>query len=142
MEIATKTIETTGTIDAQNQLVLDEPLTVVGPTRVRVIILLPEEADIGEEELQNTLLNVDLRQLSRNEEAHLEEEFEEYDKRYPYEFFTYWLKQNMLPACFYSSGDSVMNEQAARSTAPTEKLVWQGFQNRATAYDAPFKEKK
>ena len=92
MEIATKTIETTGTIDAQNQLVLDEPLTVVGPTRVRVIILLPEEADIGEEELQNTLLNVDLRQLSRNEEAHLEEEFEEYDKRYPYEFFTYWLK--------------------------------------------------
>jgi len=85
MEVATKTIETTGTIDAQHQLVLDEPLTVVGPTRVRVIILLPEEADIGEEELQNTLLNVDLRQLSRNEETHLEEEFEEYDKRYPYE---------------------------------------------------------
>jgi hypothetical protein len=85
MEVATKTIETTGTVDAQRQLVLDEPLPIVGPTRVRVIILLPEEDDIDEEELQNTLLNVELRQLSRNEEAHLEEEFEEYDKHYPYE---------------------------------------------------------
>ncbi|MBM3241839.1 hypothetical protein FJZ31_36680 [Candidatus Poribacteria bacterium] len=85
MEVATKTIETTGTVDAQRQLVLDEPLPIVGPTRVRIIILLPEEYDIDEEELQNTLLNVELQQLSRNEEAHLEEEFEEYDKRYPYE---------------------------------------------------------
>ena len=50
MEIAKKAIETTGTIDPQHQLVLDEPLPVVGPTRVRVIILLPEEADIDERE--------------------------------------------------------------------------------------------
>ena len=50
MEIAAKAIETTGTIDAQRQLVLDKPLPVVGPTRVRVIILLPEEADIDEME--------------------------------------------------------------------------------------------
>jgi hypothetical protein len=50
MEIATKAIETTGTINAQRQLVLDKPLPVVGPTRVRVIILLPEEADINEME--------------------------------------------------------------------------------------------
>jgi len=85
MEVASKTIETTGTINAQHQLILDEPLSIVGPTRVRVIILLPEEADIDKEELQNTLLNVDLRQLSRSEETHLEEEFKEYDKRYPYE---------------------------------------------------------
>ena len=48
MELSTKAIETVGTIDAQRQLVLDEPLPVVGPTRVRVIILLPEEADIDE----------------------------------------------------------------------------------------------
>ncbi|MBW1793060.1 MAG: hypothetical protein JRJ38_01285 [Deltaproteobacteria bacterium] len=48
MELSTKAIETIGTIDAQRQLVLDEPLPVVGPTRVRVIILLPEEADIDE----------------------------------------------------------------------------------------------
>jgi len=50
MELSTKAIEITGTIDTQRQLVLDEPLPVVGPTRVRVIILLPEEADIDEME--------------------------------------------------------------------------------------------
>jgi hypothetical protein len=58
MEIAAKAIETTGTIDAQRQLVLDRPLPVVGPTRVRVIILLPEEADIDEMEwLQAAVAN-------------------------------------------------------------------------------------
>ena len=50
MEVITKAIEAAGTIDAQRQLVLDEPLPVVGPTKVRVIILLPEEADIDEME--------------------------------------------------------------------------------------------
>ncbi len=50
MEVATKAVETTGIIDAQRQLILDEPLRVVGPTRVRVIILLPEETDIDEHE--------------------------------------------------------------------------------------------
>jgi hypothetical protein len=34
----------------QRQLVLDEPLPVAGPARVRVIVLLPEEADIDERE--------------------------------------------------------------------------------------------
>lgn len=48
MGIAAKAIETTGTIDPHHQLVLDEPLPVIGPTRVRVIILLSEEADIDE----------------------------------------------------------------------------------------------
>jgi len=48
MELAIRAIETTGTVDAQRQLALDEPLPVVGPTRVRVIILFPEEADIDE----------------------------------------------------------------------------------------------
>jgi len=48
MEVSTKAIETIGTIDARRQLVLDEPLPVVGPTRVRVIILLPEQADMDE----------------------------------------------------------------------------------------------
>ncbi len=38
-----------------------------------------------EEELQNALLNTELRQLSRDEEAHLEKEFEDYDERYPRE---------------------------------------------------------
>lgn len=43
MDTATKAIETTGTIDAERQLVLDKPLPIAGPTRVRVIILLPEK---------------------------------------------------------------------------------------------------
>jgi hypothetical protein len=50
MDVAVKAIETTGTIDIQHQLLLDEPLHVSGPTRVRVIILLPEDADIEEKE--------------------------------------------------------------------------------------------
>lgn len=36
-----------------------------------------------EQELQSTLLNTELSQLSRDEEAHLEKEFEDYDKLYP-----------------------------------------------------------
>lgn len=36
-----------------------------------------------EEELQSILLNTELHQLSREEEAHLEKEFEDYDKLYP-----------------------------------------------------------
>jgi hypothetical protein len=50
MEIVEKAIETTATINAQRQLVLDGPLPVTGPARVRVIILLPKEADIDEKE--------------------------------------------------------------------------------------------
>jgi len=50
MDVAVKAIETTGTIDAQHRLLLDEPLHVPGPTRVRVIILLPEGSDIDEKE--------------------------------------------------------------------------------------------
>jgi len=45
-----KAIETTGTVDSERLIVLDEPVAVEGPTRVRLIILLPEDADIGEEE--------------------------------------------------------------------------------------------
>jgi hypothetical protein len=38
-----------------------------------------------EEERRNALLRVELRQLSRDEEAHLEKEFESYDELYPRE---------------------------------------------------------
>jgi hypothetical protein len=38
-----------------------------------------------EEERRDALLRAELRQLSRDEEVHLEEEFEEYDKLYPRE---------------------------------------------------------
>jgi len=50
MQTATKAIETTGTIDAQHHLVLDGVLPITGPTRVRVIILVPEDSDINETE--------------------------------------------------------------------------------------------
>jgi hypothetical protein len=41
-------IETTGTVDANHQLRLDEPLPLAGHSRVRVIVLAPVEADIPE----------------------------------------------------------------------------------------------
>jgi hypothetical protein len=50
MQATTKAIETTGTIDAQHHLVLDGALPITGPTRVRVIMLVPEESDINETE--------------------------------------------------------------------------------------------
>lgn len=50
MQAATQAIETIGTIDAQHHLILDENLPITGPTRVRVIILLPEDFDISETE--------------------------------------------------------------------------------------------
>jgi hypothetical protein len=50
MTTGMKAIETSGTIDQQRHLVLDEPLPVAGPTRVRVIILLPEETEVDEKE--------------------------------------------------------------------------------------------
>ena len=53
-----KAIEVTGTIDADHRLVLDELLPVEGPTRVRVVILLPEDAEINEKEwLRATAVN-------------------------------------------------------------------------------------
>lgn len=48
MGIVDKAFETTATIDANRQLVLDEPLPVIGPAKVRVIILLHEEVDTDE----------------------------------------------------------------------------------------------
>jgi len=38
-----KAIEVAGTIDSKRELHLDTPLPVDGPSRVRVIILIPEE---------------------------------------------------------------------------------------------------
>ncbi|NUO07062.1 MAG: hypothetical protein HUU08_00030 [Candidatus Brocadia sp.] len=50
MDKLEKAIETTATIDEKRQLVLDEPLPVVGPKKVRVIILLLEEMNMDEKE--------------------------------------------------------------------------------------------
>ena len=40
--------ETTGVVDAQHQLRLDEPLPIPGHSRVRVIVLAPEPEEISE----------------------------------------------------------------------------------------------
>ena len=45
-----KAIETTGTLDTESYLILDEPISIDKKTKVRVIILLPEEDDIDEKE--------------------------------------------------------------------------------------------
>lgn len=50
MEFVEKAVETTATIDANRQLVLDELLPVVGSAKVRVIILFHEEVYIEEKE--------------------------------------------------------------------------------------------
>ncbi len=50
MQAATQAIETIGTIDAQHHLVLDKTLPIAGQTRVRVIILLPDDSGISETE--------------------------------------------------------------------------------------------
>ena len=50
MEASMRAIETTGTVDQESRLVLDAPLPITGPSRVRVIILVVEETDIEEQE--------------------------------------------------------------------------------------------
>lgn len=49
MENPLQAVELIGTIDEKGQLHLDEPISAVSQGRVRVI-LLPEEAEIGENE--------------------------------------------------------------------------------------------
>jgi hypothetical protein len=46
--VAQRAIETTGVVDKDRRLVLDEPLPVAGPSRVKVIILLPDDTDLDE----------------------------------------------------------------------------------------------
>jgi hypothetical protein len=48
MKLIVKALELTGTVDAQRQLHLDEPLPFMGPSRVRVLILVTEEQEITE----------------------------------------------------------------------------------------------
>lgn len=51
MDIPMHAIETTGMIDEKSQLRLDTPLPIVGPSRVRVIVLFTEEhKEISESE--------------------------------------------------------------------------------------------
>jgi small-conductance mechanosensitive channel len=57
MLLTKKAIEVTGTVDAQNQLILDEKLPITGPTRVRIVILLPDDADIDELDWLHSAMN-------------------------------------------------------------------------------------
>lgn len=50
MNLGLKAIETTGTLDDQRQLTLDESVPVACPTRVRVLLLLGDETEIDEAE--------------------------------------------------------------------------------------------
>lgn len=47
--------EATGTIDAQGQLSLDQPLQVTHPSRVRIIVLLTESSNQTSEQTQPDL---------------------------------------------------------------------------------------
>jgi hypothetical protein len=48
VDIIEKAIVVQGTINKDHRLILDESLPIEGPKRVRVIILLGEEEDLGE----------------------------------------------------------------------------------------------
>ncbi|MFI5394127.1 MAG: hypothetical protein ACHQ9S_01215 [Candidatus Binatia bacterium] len=45
-----RAIEVAGTVNEKRRLQVDAPLPVTGPRRVRVIVLIPEEAEIDENE--------------------------------------------------------------------------------------------
>jgi len=55
MNIQTKAIEAIGIINEKNELILDEPLPLLGPTRVRVLILVPNHEDLKEDEWLSTV---------------------------------------------------------------------------------------
>ncbi len=50
MQSLLKAIEVTGSIDEHRQLHLDAPLPIVGPSRVKVIVLVAEPDDVKESE--------------------------------------------------------------------------------------------
>jgi hypothetical protein len=69
MEAAMTAIETTGTVDEDHRLRLDEDLPVSGPMRVRVIVLYPVAEGIDEDEwLRAAARNPVFRDLEAPEE--------------------------------------------------------------------------
>jgi hypothetical protein len=62
-------IETTGTIEQNGRIVIDEIFSVNAPTSVRIIVLFPEDEDMNESEwLQVALQNEVFRFLNDPEE--------------------------------------------------------------------------
>ncbi len=45
-----RAVEMTGTVDEQQHLVLDGPIPIAGPSRVRIIILVEQDSEIDEHE--------------------------------------------------------------------------------------------
>jgi len=69
MEVAMTAVETTGTVDEQRRLKLDEDLPVPGSMRVRVIVLYPLAEGLDEEEwLQAAARNPAFQDLEASEE--------------------------------------------------------------------------
>ncbi len=69
MEQTLRAIEVTGEIDDQQQLHLDAPLPVTGPSRFHVIILITEPTDVDESEwLRNAVNNSAFDFLNEPEE--------------------------------------------------------------------------
>jgi hypothetical protein len=69
MMLTKKAIEATGTIDHQNRIILDESLPVAEPTRVRIIIFMPDDTDIDEMDwLQSASVNPVFNFLKDDEE--------------------------------------------------------------------------
>jgi hypothetical protein len=50
-------IETTGTIERNGKIVIDETFSVDAPTYVRVIVLFPEDEDVSEKEWMKAASN-------------------------------------------------------------------------------------
>ena len=57
-----KAIKVMATIDNQGQLCVDEPLELEQDSRVEVIVLIPEVAEINEEEQPKETILADFRQ--------------------------------------------------------------------------------
>ena len=60
-------IETTGTINANHEIVLDDELPSNAPSRVRVIVLFEENMDIGEKDWLNAASNNEVFEFLNDE---------------------------------------------------------------------------
>ena len=52
-----KAIKVMGTVDEKGQLALDSPLTIEKPSRVEVIVLIPEDTETEENQTKEEILN-------------------------------------------------------------------------------------
>jgi hypothetical protein len=66
MMLTRKTVEATGTVNQQNQIILDEPLSFAG--RVRIIIFMPEDTDDEIDWLRSAAVNPAFDFLKDSEE--------------------------------------------------------------------------